>query len=142
MKFDWSATSDPFSLQPGNYRVEITESKETTSKNGNAMWELTLRALDFNCKLCHDRLMLGGGGVNITAAKLSALGFEKGADVEAGHLLGKRCWVTVKETPASGEYKRRLDVDISVKGSKCGYWAEAPGTVVAPVAPVADDVPF
>lgn len=142
MKFPWSSTTDPLALQPGNYHVEITHSEDTTSKtSGSKMWNLTLKSLAFNCKLCHDRMMLEGGGLNISAAKLSALGFAKDEDVEAGHLLGKRFYVAVKEKPANGQYQRSLEVDISVKGTKCGYWAEKPGDVVEPTAPVDDGAP-
>lgn len=139
MKFDWSGTSDPMALQPGTYRVEITKSEEKTSKNGNPMWELVLKSLDFNCKLCHDRMMLTGNGANMTRGKLKMLGFKDGEDVEAGSLVGLRCWVTVKETPADGQYARKLDVDISAKGSTCGYWSEAPANVVSAPPPVTSD---
>lgn len=142
MKFPWSDTSDPLALAPGNYAVEITHAEEVQAKTSGArMWNVTLKSISFGCKLCHDRMMVEGGGINITAAKLSALGFEKGEDVEAGHLLGKRTWVTVKDVPASGEYQRKLEVDISAKGSNCGYWKEKPGVLVeAVVAP--DQPPF
>ena len=134
------AVKDPMALQPGNYHVEITGSEEKVSKNGNRMWELTLRALDFNCKLCHDRMMIDGGGVNITKAKLSALGLD--GKVEPGHLLGKRVYVAVKETPADGQYARKLDVDISVKGTNAGYWKEKPAAVVEPVVTPDSEIPF
>lgn len=140
MKYDWQGVSDPASLQPGTYAVEITQAEEKQSSNGNMMWVLTLRALAFNCKLCHDRMMLPpNAGANISKAKLSALGFEDLNSVECGHLLGKRTWVTVSLTPASGQYSAKLDVDIKAKGSQCGYWSEKPGTVMEPVA---DQTPF
>lgn len=147
MKFPWSQTTDPLALQPGNYAFEITKSEEKTSKSGNVMWELTLLSTAYGCKLCHDRIMLGGSpeALNMSRGKLSAMGFKDTDDVEAGHLLGVRGWVAVKEVPADGQYARKLDVDISVKGTKVGYWTEKPGSLMepsAPIAPVADDTPF
>lgn len=142
--YDWSSVSDPLSLQPGTYEVEITQSEEKTSEKGNKMWMLTLRALAFNCKLCHDNLMLPpNSGANISKAKLSALGFkdEELKTVEAGHLLGKRTWVTVKHEEYNG--RKSLRVDIGAKGSKAGYWAEKPGSVTEAGAPSADaDTPW
>lgn len=143
-KFPWSQTSDPLALQPGNYEFEIVKSEEKTSKQGNVMWELTLKSVAFGCKLCHDRIMLGGSpeALNMSRGKLSAMGFKETEDVEVGLLHGRRGWVAVKETPATKEYPRKLDVDISVKGTKVGYWSEKPGDVVEPVVPFDSPPPF
>jgi len=142
--YDWSSVSDPLALQPGTYAVEITASEEKTSGAGNKMWSVTMKALAFGCKLCHDNLMLPpNSGASISKAKLSALGFKDDdlKTVEAEHLLGKRTWVTVKHEEYNG--RKSLRVDIAAKGSNAGYWKEAPGDVKSPDAPSGDaDTPW
>lgn len=132
--FDMDAVADPLALQPGTYYVEITGSEEKqASGSGNRYWNLTLRALDWNTKLCHCICMIDGDGAKITKARLSALGLE--GKVEPGHLLGKRTWVTVKMGQPNGQYAAKLEVDI--KAGQCGFWKEKPGDVKMP-----DSVPF
>jgi len=139
--YDWSQTSDPLALQPGTYAVEITACEEKTSSNGNKMWVLTLKATDYNSKLCNDNFMLPpSNGANISKGKLLALGFAE-ADLntlEPGHLLGKRTWVTVKSEPykdRNGVDRTALRVDIAAVGAKCGFWAEKPGQITEPSIP-------
>jgi hypothetical protein len=134
--FDMDSVADPLSLRPGTYAVEITGCEEKTSSSGKRYWNVTLRAIDFNTKLCHSVFMLEGDGASITKARLSALGFT-GA-VEPGHLFGKRTWATVKEKPANGQYAKSLELDI--KAGQCGFHKEKPGQIVEASKP--DDVPF
>lgn len=148
--YDWSGVADSApsqQLPAGTYRVEVIAAESKMSNNKNPMWVLTLKALDFNTKLCQDNLMLPpNAGASISKAKLAVLGIrpEDLNKTEPGHLFGKRTWVTVKSEPykdKDNNDRTALRVDIYAKGSKCGYWEEKPGQVNEPVAKAADDSP-
>lgn len=130
---------EDFALAPGIYLAEITHAKEERSKTaGTLMWSVVWKAVDFNTKLCHDRMMMEGGGAKITAARLSVL-LPGRDEADVGDLIGLRAWLAVVQTEYQGA--KKLEVDINAKGSRCGYFAEEPAGVKKP-DPAADATPF
>jgi len=115
-----------FQIYPaGQYLIEVSTAElKRTKEKGIPYFNLRLVAVEDegNPTVCFDMLMLGGEGLNITNAKLDALGFsESDADLAAEDFIGRRAWIAVKEEEWQGD--TRTKVDIRAKGFKCGYRA-------------------
>jgi len=121
---DWSEGDTYAALKPGAYHVEVLTAEERTSKNGDAMFNIKLIAVDWNgAHICFDNIMLAGKGRSMGQAKLVALGIPRGqAEVRPDELVGARAFAFIGEGEWQG--KKRLEVDIS-EGSHCGYWLES-----------------
>jgi len=142
IEIPWDA--DDGNLKPGVYLAKIRECTYKFAKtSGTPMLSLVLDASDFGRKLCHDNIMLGGGGWGIGKGKLKCLGYDESMkELDPVDLIGKYVFVAVKEREYNGQ--KQLEVDI--KQGKAGYWAEndPPQGVLSPnePAPSKDDVPF
>ena len=135
-KMNWS--QDDGSLKPGVYLAAVKDATEKTSKNGDPYFSLLLQATDFGKKLCHDTLMLAGGGWGIGKAKLSVLGFKDEPEINAYDLVGRTCYVAVKE----GEYNGQKKLEVDIRRGKGGYFELAPDGVLTPAPPTAEETPF
>lgn len=141
---DWSAET---SKSAGVYHAEVSSSVELEGReSGLPYFMVTFKDTKDQAKICHDIVSFSPNAMNMSIAKLKALGFTKDKkDIEADELVGRRCWISVKVEHQDG-YEPRLVVDISAKdGFRCGYKAEGK-TRTAPAAKPAqelnDDVPF
>lgn len=149
------SSSSPFGgPEPGTHFAEIAECTLKHSKpsekspSGEDYFSVKLILPDSAGEyLCHDNLMLGGGGATMGIAKLKTLGFFRRGeeeDIEPHQLVGKRVWVTVGNETYDG--KTRLKVISTFRPEfKCGWEAEGNRKREAPPAtfdPAVDDTPF
>lgn len=133
---DWSAeTSKP----AGTYHAEVSTSVEMEGRDsGQPYFFVTFKDIADDVKICHDIVSFSPNAMNMTTAKLKALGFDKGkTNIEADELVGRRVWVATKVEHQDG-YGPRLVVDIGAKdGFRCGY---KPEKSTHPVAQTPDDL--
>lgn len=144
---DWNAekTQKP----AGVYHAEVSSSVELEGReSGMPYFLVTFRDISDQAKICHDVISFSPNAMNLSIAKLQALGFGKDkTEIQADELVGRRCWISTKVEEQPG-YEPRLIVDISAKdGFRCGYKAEDAKPTAQPSPPAAseelnDDIPF
>jgi hypothetical protein len=116
------------------------------SKNGNAMFELTLVATDFGDKfLCRDFIMMSGAGLGIGRRKLKGLGFsEDDKWIDEAMILskGKDILVSVEaeDYEYEGETRRRLVMNNEV--GRFGYIDGEDPTDYDILTPDNSEIPF
>ena len=141
-RIDWedydSSASQYQSIQPGIHHVVVASAEERESAAGNAYFSVRLKQVDGNATVCFDTIMLSGKALGMGLTKLAMLGFVPGEQKEilAAELIGKKAFVSCKEDTYEG--KTRLVVDITARGSRCGYWPEED----PPELPEFEDSPF
>ena len=139
---DWTPF-DP-NIPAGIYLAEVEKCEEKRSKNGDLMFAVKLRAVDFARDLCMDWYMLEVPARNMGTGKLKALGFTgTEASIEPVDVLGRKCFVNV----APVEFvNQRGEKQSNLRPTKCdgaslGYWPEsAPPAGVSKPDP--DTTPF
>ena len=119
-----SSASQFESVKPGIHHVVVASAEERESKKGDAYFSVRLKQADGEATVCFDTIMLSGKGLAMGLSKLAMLGFVPGEreEILAAELIGKKAWISAKEDTYEG--KTRLAVDISARGSRCGYWPE------------------
>ena len=135
---DWTPF-DP-NMPAGIYLAEVEKCEERRStKNGDLMFVVTFRAVDFMRELCKESIMLEGPGKNMGTGKLKLLGFTgTETTIDPVDLLGRKCFLNI----APETYKDK----VTMKPTKCdgaslGYWPEsAPPANVRKPDP--DETPF
>jgi len=144
-QIDWSAET---SKAAGVYNAEVSTSVELEGRDsGQPYFLVTFKDIRDQAKICHDIVSFSPNAMNMSIAKLKALGFDKSkTDIQADELIGRRCWIATKVEHQDG-YEPRLVVDISAKdGFKCGYKPESekptPPAQVAKAKELEDDIPF
>ena len=140
---DWTPF-DP-NMPAGIYLAEVEKCEEKRSKNGDLMFAVKLRSVDFGRDLCMDWYMLEGPARNMGTGKLKALGFTgTEPSIDPVDLLGRRCFVNV--APSTYRSPKTGEESVSMKPTKCdgaslGYWPEsAPPAGVCKPDP--DTTPF
>lgn len=134
-KIDWSAET---SKAAGVYYAEVSSSVEMQGRDsGMPYFLVTFKDIKDQAKICHDIISFSPNAMNMSIAKLKALGFDKGkTQIEADELIARRCWIATKVEHQEG-YEPRLVVDISAKDEfRCGY---KPDTTEKPNSQAKDD---
>lgn len=128
---DWNAeTQKP----AGVYHAEVSSSVELEGReSGMPYFLVTFRDISDQAKICHDVISFSPNAMNMSIAKLKALGFDKEkSEIQADELVGRRCWIATKVEEQSG-YEPRLIVDISAKdGFRCGFKPENAKPIAQP----------
>lgn len=144
-KIDWRAET---SKSAGVYHAEVSYSVEMEGRDsGQPYFLVTFKDISDEAKICHDIVSFSPNAMNMSIAKLKALGFDKTkSEVQAEELVGRRCWIAVKADHQDG-YEPRLVADISAKdGFRCGYKAESQemqkNTDKPKTSELDDDIPF
>lgn len=121
---DWSgAEGGPRLKEEGIYLGEVGDAEVYTKDNGSVILKIIWKAPDFGVGLCHDYLVMKGGGVGIGTAKLKALGFD-GGGFDTAELIGKRAWLRMHLEM----YQDRENLKVATLFDpefSCGYWSEA-----------------
>ena len=144
----WAAEEGGGGMEPGIYLAEVRDAEKTHAQtSGNAMFSFKMCVPGGDRVICYERIMLAGSkeSLGISKTKLKTLGVADGKEIDADDLNGRRVFIATKLGKANKDGRQFLEVNISARGSKCGYWPESQPPADVPVATPAkpdDDVPW
>ena len=113
---------------PGTYLARVKSAISKKSGAGSEMFSVELADAATDQKLCHDFIMLEGGGAALGRQKLLALGIPASfkAEIMAAELVGRLAYVALIEreyTDNKGVLRKNLSPDIN--DGAAGYWPSA-----------------
>jgi hypothetical protein len=140
MKYNPDAKRPSFNLPPGEYPAEIIKAEETTSKAGNPMLVVELKAFDVATgrpRVIKDYIVLGGEYSADWKIKnlCQSTGVGVSGDLVPAELNGLACKVKVKIKPATGQYEESNTIADYLEH-------DAEATKAAIPAPADSEIPF
>ncbi len=144
---DGDVGDGPALAKEGWHHVEVRESQEKQSSNGNDYYNLELVSVGSDHRVAYDNIMLTGKGAGIGLRKLKVLGGAQRNAEDTGwdihppqRLIGTRAFVHVFHKGYEWNGEQRTNCAVSVSEGDAGY--RAPSDPPEGFDVEADDIPF